>query len=121
MRRSEEEEDEEDEEEEEEEEEGCDSDDSSWDDEIIGAARRVPKMVAQALSPTRDGPRFVGRRITVWWGGDGDDVWYAGEVARYNEVKGRRGEGARHKFRVHYDDGDKKEHYLHEGEVWRLL
>ena len=70
----------------------------------------------QELSPTQDGKRFEGRRIKLWWAGDG--VWYEGRVHKYSYVLR---DGDPHKFMIYYDDGDRKAHYLAEGEKWRLL
>ena len=86
------------------------------------AARAATVSAPPALSPTRDGPRFIGRRINVWWGGDG--VWYAGVISAHDVVHPRRSSNGaadpRHRFLIRYDDGERKYHYLAEGETWEL-
>ena len=92
---------------------------SDSDESLTTTAR--PQQTSQELSAERDGPRFVGRRIGVWW--DGDFRWFEGRVAKYKPLLPASGRGAetRHRFHIHYDDGDKKWHELAVGEVWKLL
>eukprot|EP00322_Chrysochromulina_rotalis_P016487 CAMPEP_0115864338 /NCGR_PEP_ID=MMETSP0287-20121206/19150_1 /TAXON_ID=412157 /ORGANISM="Chrysochromulina rotalis, Strain UIO044" /LENGTH=205 /DNA_ID=CAMNT_0003318807 /DNA_START=91 /DNA_END=708 /DNA_ORIENTATION=- len=73
----------------------------------------------QPLSPARDGPEFVGRRIEVWW--DGDSCWYEGYVHSYRTQRKHSGKIKHHSFLIYYDDGDKKWHELADCEKWRLL
>jgi hypothetical protein len=64
---------------------------------------------------------LLNQRVQVWWAGD--RCWYTALVTRVSEVKQRRAEGwdtrVRLKFHLKYADGEAKDHYLNEKEVWR--
>ena len=56
--------------------------------------------------------KLVGKRVKVWWGGDNE--WYNGKIVSYLTAKQRH--------RIHYDDGEKKEHNLSDPrEKWSIL
>ena len=71
----------------------------------------TPKSVSTATASMAlaDG-RLVNRRVKVYW--KLDDAWYTGRVAKFDPKNDS--------FRVHYDDGDKKKHWLN-NEKWEEL
>ena len=60
------------------------------------------------------GNALVGRRVRVWWFGDGDDVTYDGVVKSFSRTRGHT---------VLYTDGELRYHHLddEDDEVWRLV
>lgn len=59
------------------------------------------------------GHALVGRRVRVWWLGDGEDVYYDGLVKTFSSKRGHC---------VQYDDGETKYHtFDDDDEVWKVL
>ena len=57
--------------------------------------------------------KIVGKRIRVWWAGDGS--WYSGVVKKYDPA-------AKKQHYIVYEDGERKWHSLfHAGEIWEEL
>mmetsp|Transcript_11539 Transcript_11539/g.19397 ORF Transcript_11539/g.19397 Transcript_11539/m.19397 type:complete len:483 (+) Transcript_11539:13-1461(+) len=78
--------------------------------EVSPRRRENNKLLATAYQEAMEafGAGLVGRRVEVFWGGDG--VWYAGRVAAFHRQTGRHS--------IVYDDGDRRLHHLPD-ERWR--
>ena len=59
------------------------------------------------------GEALVGCRVRVWWLGDGDDIFYDGQVKSFSRKRGHC---------VVYDDGETKWHtFDDDDEIWKVL
>ena len=76
--------------------EGDEAGDDSDEELVSRTAEADAAEVEEAFAEDEDeedelvpsGPQLVGRRVRVWWLGDGDDVFYDGEVKSFSRTRG---------------------------------
>ena len=81
--------------------------------EVAGLEAEEGEEGAEEDAPVLRGTALVGRRVRVWWLGDGDDVCYDGLVKSFSSRRGHQ---------IAYDDGELRTHNLDDSdeEVWKL-
>ena len=81
--------------------------------EVAGLEAEEGEEEAEEDTPVLRGTALVGRRVRVWWLGDGDGVCYDGLVKSFSSRRGHQ---------IAYDDGDLRTHNLDDSdeEVWKL-